>query len=233
MIWAAAAVHLFTALGAVAAFFAALAVIELDAGRMFGWLALALFIDGIDGTFARAVAVRQRLPRFSGDSLDLIVDYVTYVFVPVLALVHLGKLQGRIGLMLAAGALLSSLYHFSDAESKDAAYRFIGFPALWNLVAFCVFVFELDPGATALMSLLCIILTFVPLPWVHPLRVRALRRTSIGIFSAAWFAGLAVLYAGLPGPSWARWVLGLSLVYGLGLTAYWTWKENITSNAGR
>lgn len=222
MIWAAAAVHLFTALGAVAAFFAAIATYTHDAEGLFFWLAVALLIDGIDGTFARAVGVRERLPRYSGETLDLVVDFVTYVFVPVLALIVWGKLEGHLGMVLAAGALLSSLYHFADNESKDAEYRFVGFPALWNLVAFYVFAFGLGPVATAILSALCIVGAFLPMPWVHPLRVRTLRGVTLAVMAAGTLAGISVLYHGFPASGWAEAVLLSSAIYGLALTFYWT-----------
>lgn len=225
MIWAAAAVHAFTALGAVAALFATLAVIELNPERLFFWLAVALFIDGIDGTFARAVGVRERLPRFSGETLDLVVDYVTYVFVPVLALLAWGKLAGTPGMVIAAGALLSSLYHFADTESKDAAYRFRGFPALWNVVAFYVFALGLSSSQTAVVALLCIAGAFLPLPWVHPLRVKTLRGLTLGVLIAGSIAGAYALHAGLPAPLPAQLVLSAAAIYALGLTVYWTISE--------
>src|SRR5436305_12231867 len=86
MVWPAALVTRFTALGAVCALFATRAVLAGAWEQVFAWLGLALFIDGADGTFARMANVSTKLPRFSGDRLDMIVDYVTYVFVPVLAL---------------------------------------------------------------------------------------------------------------------------------------------------
>lgn len=226
---AAAAVHLFTALGAVAAFFATLAAIDRNVDSLFFWLAVALFIDGVDGTFARAVKVHDRLPRFSGETLDLVVDYVTYVFVPVLALVLWDKLAGPLGQALAVGALLSSLYHFADTESKDGAYRFIGFPALWNVVAFYVFVFELSSDVTALATVICIVTAFLPLPFAHPLRVTFLRRLTLAVLAAGSFAGAALLFQGFPAARWMQWVLGLAAAYGLGLTVYWTVIERLKS----
>lgn len=225
MIWAAAAVHAFTACGAVAAMFAAFAIFDHNAERVFFWLAVALFIDGIDGTFARAVGVRQRLPRYSGEILDLVVDYVTYVFVPVLALVAWQKLAGSAGIVLAAGALLSSLYHFADTESKDADYRFLGFPALWNVVAFYVFALGLSPGQTAILSAVCIAGAFYPVPWPHPLRVKMLRPLTLAILVAGSAAGMYALYTGLPAGPGTRTVLVLSALYALALTLYWTVAE--------
>ena len=145
---AAASVHLFTALGAVCGLLAALAAFDGAWEEMFAWLGIALVIDGIDGTFARLTHVEERLPRFSGERLDLVVDYVTYVFVPALALVRAGYLSGTIGLAFAAAILLSSLYHFSDLASKGEDYSFVGFPAVWNLVAFYIFALSLPAWVT-------------------------------------------------------------------------------------
>ena len=153
MAWPAALVHLFTALGAVCALFATRAVLAGAWEQVFAWLGLALLIDGIDGTFARMANVSAKLPRFSGDRLDLIVDYVTYVFVPSLALLQAGYLSGGFGVMLASLILLSSLFHFSDTESKSDDHCFIGFPAIWNIVAFYVFAFQIPTWATSLLVL--------------------------------------------------------------------------------
>jgi phosphatidylcholine synthase len=210
---AAAGVHLFTALGAVCGLLAALAVFDGTWERMFAWLGLALFIDGIDGVFARLTKVEERLPRFSGERLDLVVDYVTYVFVPALALVHAGFLDGPLGLVLAAAILLSSLFHFSDLASKGDDYSFIGFPAVWNLVAFYLFAFGLPQWASFVVVGACVVLTFVPMRWVHPLRVVRLRLLTLTVTLGWSVAAIATVWQGFP----AR---GLSLVMLAGAAAY-------------
>src|SRR5258708_14958079 len=149
--WPAALVHLFTALGAVCGLLATRAVFAGAWEQAFVWLGLALIVDGIDGTFARMADVSTKLPRFSGDRLDMVVDYVTYVFVPALALSQAGYLGGEaLGVMLASLILLSSLFHFSDTESKSDDHCFVGFPAIWNIVAFYVFAFHMPVWAVAL-----------------------------------------------------------------------------------
>ena len=210
---AAASVHLFTALGAVCGLLAALAVFDSAWERVFAWLGLALFIDGIDGSFARLTKVEERLPRFSGERLDLVVDYVTYVFVPALALVHAGFLDGPLGLVLAAAILLSSLFHFSDLASKGDDYSFIGFPAVWNLVAFYLFAFGLPQWASFVVVGACVVLTFVPMRWVHPLRVVRLRLLTLAVTLGWSVAAIATVWGGFP----AR---GLSLVMLAGAAAY-------------
>ena len=214
-------VHVFTALGSVCALFAALAIPHGDWVGMFFWLGVALFIDGIDGTFARMVDVDTRLPRFSGETLDLVIDYVTYVFVPVLALLAAGHLTGTLGEALAAGILLSSLFHFSDNGSKDEEKSFVGFPAIWNVVAFYIFVFSPDWQVSAAIIAICTILTFVPWRWVHPLRVVRMRPITLAV-TLIWSISAAVaVWQGLTTADFAvKAALIVAAIYAVGL-ALW------------
>jgi phosphatidylcholine synthase len=217
--WAAALVHVFTALGAVCALLATLSAISGAWEAVFGWLGVAFLIDGIDGTLARRAKVLGRLPRFSGERLDLVIDYLTYVFVPALALLQAGFLRGVWGTALAALILLSALFHFADTESKAADHSFIGFPAVWNIVAFHVFAFALPPWAVSSLVLACAALAFVPLKWVHPMRTTRLRPVTIAA-SAAWgLAAVAVLWSGFPAGLWTGGILLLTATYGIALTA--------------
>jgi phosphatidylcholine synthase len=215
---AAASVHLFTALGAVCGLFAALAAFDGAWERMFVWLGVALIIDGIDGTFARMAHVEERLPRFSGERLDLVVDYVTYVFVPALALLRAGYLTGTCGLIVAALILLSSLYHFSDLASKGEDYSFIGFPAIWNVVALYVFVLSPPSWLTYTVLIALVVLTFVPMPWVHPMRVKHLQAVTLAVTAAWAVAAIAAVWHGFPAPLWTQIVLVAAALYLSGLT---------------
>jgi phosphatidylcholine synthase len=214
---AAGAVHAFTALGVVCALMAVMAILDQAWERVFVWLGLALLIDGIDGTFARYVDVTRRLPRISGDRLDQVVDYVTYVLVPVLALLQAGYLVGTWGLILAALILLSSLYHFADLGNKSADHSFVGFPAIWNLVAFYFFAFGLERWLVAVVVLVCVALTFVPMRWVHPLRVTRLRPVTL-LLTLCWaIAGAWTLWYGFPAPPAAQTLLAGVGLYGVAL----------------
>ena len=196
--WPAILVHLFTALGVVCALFATRAVLAGAWEEVFVWLGLALIVDGVDGTFARMVDIKVRLPRFSGEQLDLVVDYVTYVFVPALAMLQAGYLQGAFGVLLASLILLSSLFHFADTNSKTADHCFIGFPAVWNIVAFYVFAFQMPSWVVTTLVLACVVLTFVPMRWAHPLRTLLLWPVTLAA-TALWCvaAGLTV-WSGFP-----------------------------------
>ena len=218
MRFAAALVHMFTALGAVCALLATLALLEGAYERMFWWLGLAFFIDGVDGTFARAVDVTRQLPRFSGERLDLVVDYLTYVFVPVLALLRAGFLSGATGLVFASAILLSALFHFSDLASKGEDNSFVGFPAIWNIVAFYLFAFATAPLVSAVVVVACIVLTFVPWPWVHPARALRLRALNIAVTALWCLAAAAILYYGFPATAPMRAVLLAVAVYGMSLS---------------
>ena len=210
-----ALVHVFTASGIVTALFATYAVLAGEYTTAFAWLGLALFIDGIDGTFARWLEVGRRLPRFSGEKLDLVVDYVTYVFVPVLALVQSRILIGAPGQVLACGILMSSLYHFSDTASKTEDHCFVGFPAIWNIVTFYLFAFPLPRWVTYLLIGLCIALTFVPMRWLHPLRVERLLWLNIAATLVwCWGAGVTLL-AGFPATGWSAMALIAVAIYGV------------------
>lgn len=214
------AVHIFTGLGAVCALMAVEALMVADWPRMFLWLGIAFLIDGVDGPIARAVEVKRNLPRFSGERIDLVIDYLTYVFVPALALLMAGRLPDGVGHLLVAAILLSSLFHFADVESKSDDLSFVGFPAIWNILAFYVFALGLGPGVTAALVALCVALTFVPLHWVHPVRVLALRPLTLTLTLAWSAAALWSVLAGFPAPGLAQVVLVAAAAYGLGLSLW-------------
>ncbi len=216
--WSAVLVHVFTALGVACALLATRAALAGAWEEVFFWLGVALAIDGVDGTFARLVEVSSRLPRFSGERLDLVIDYITYVFVPALALLQAGYLPGGFGVVLASLILMSSLFHFADTESKTDDHCFVGFPAIWNVVAFYIFAFQLSAGASAVLVLACVALTIVPLRWGHPMRTPFLKPLTLTL-SALWMiAAGATLWSGFPAGFYAKAVLAVVAVYGVGIT---------------
>lgn len=218
------AVHLLTGLGAVCALLAVEAAMTQAWPRVFLWLGIAFLIDGIDGPIARAVDVRQNLPRFSGERIDLVIDYLTYVFVPAFVLLAAGRLPESLAHGLAAFILLSSLFHFSDLESKSSDLAFVGFPAIWNILAFYVFALDIGPWVTAALILACIIATFVPLHWVHPVRVTPLRPLTL-VLTVLWSgAALVTVMEDFPAAAWAQTTFMLVALYGLALSAWLSLK---------
>jgi phosphatidylcholine synthase len=180
-------VHVLTASGAA---FALLALVAAIGGRwpqMFGWLAVALFVDGIDGALARRLKAAEALPRFSGDTLDLVVDFLGYVLVPALAIATGGLLPPSLALAAAAAILISSAIYFADTSMKTEHWYFRGFPAVWNLIAFYLFLLRPEPYVALAIVVAFVALTFMPVLFIHPLRVKRWRPLNIaltGIWSA-------------------------------------------------
>ena len=176
---AAFSVHIFTACGAACALLALIAAVQSDWSQMFAWLGAALVIDGLDGTFARRFRVAELLPRWSGEVLDLVVDVLTYVFVPAYAIVASGLLPGRLAIPLGLVIIITGTLYFADRRMKTSDNYFRGFPALWNLAAFYLLLLKPAPWlAAALVTVLCA-LTFVPVHFLHPVRIARWRVLNI------------------------------------------------------
>src|SRR6476646_6330878 len=141
----AAAVHLRTATGAAFALLALVAAAQADWRWMFIWLGVALIVDSIDGPLARRFSVTRVLPRWSGERLDLIVDFLTYVMVPAFALSQADLLPPPWRFPAGIAIVVSSLFHRADQESKTKEGYFVGFPAIWNVVGLYLFAFQPSP----------------------------------------------------------------------------------------
>ena len=197
---AAFAVHIFTACGAACALLALLAAVAAHWPAMFLWLGLALLIDGVDGTFARRLRVAEVLPRWSGEVLDLVVDITTYVFVPAYALAASGLLPWPIAVPLGLIVVVTGALYFADRRMKTADHYFRGFPALWNVAVFYLFVLKLPAWLAAAVVVALAVLTFAPVHFVHPMRVAHLRvLTAAALVIWALLAFVAVIKNLAPG----------------------------------
>ena len=217
----ATAVHAFTAAGAALGLLALLAASDGAWATAFAWLGAALIVDGADGPMARRIGVKRILPRFSGDALDKIIDYLTYVAVPAFMVASGPVVPEALRLPLATVIMMTSLYHFSDKESKTADGYFVGFPANWNFVVLYCFVLAIPPALAASIIVLCALLTFVPFRYVHPLRVIRLRPVTLCVCAIWGIAAAVAIAGGFPasGPVQAIFVLSAIYVVALGLTA--------------
>ena len=173
------------------------AAIERDFAICFAWLGLALFIDGIDGTLARAAKVHETAARIDGVVLDLVVDFLTYVLVPVIALWRSDLMPTPVAFWLGLVVTLASTLYFADTHMKTKDHWFRGFPALWNIAVLYLFVLRLPWMLSAALLVLGTVAMFVPVVFVHPLRVVKLRIVTIGV-TILWFAlASAALVQGL------------------------------------
>lgn len=182
---AAFAVHIFTALGAGLALIALLEAVREHWAAMFGWLGAALVIDALDGPIARRLDVARLQPNWSGDVLDLVVDFVTYVFVPAYAITASGLLLPLAAPLLGAAIAVTGALYFADRRMKAADNHFRGFPGLWNLAAFYLFLLRWPPALSSLVVAILIALTFAPFHVVHPIRVKRLRWLTLSLI-AVW-----------------------------------------------
>ncbi len=201
---AALAVHIFTASGAALGLLALERAVARDFPAMFGWLALALFVDGIDGTLARMAHVKEHASRFDGELLDLVVDFLTYVIVPVVALWQSGLLlpvPGSVTLLILTTA--SALY-FANKRMKTADHWFRGFPAIWNVVAIYVLAFPLPGWIICVLLLVFTLLMFMPVYFVHPMRVQKWRVLTNAVGAVWCVCAALVINDNLSGPAYAR-----------------------------
>ncbi len=172
---AAFSVHIFTAFGGAVALLAMLEAVREHWAAMFQWLGVALIIDAIDGPIARRLNVKHIQPNWSGDVLDLVVDFVTYVFVPAYAIVSSGLLLPVAAPLLGIAIVVTSALYFADLRMKADDNHFRGFPALWNAAAFYLFLLHWPPLLSTLLVTVLVVLTFVPIHVLHPVRVVRLR----------------------------------------------------------
>lgn len=210
---AALSVHLLTATGAVFAMLAMLAAVEGKWDLMFLWLVVAFFVDGIDGPLARRYHVQANAPEFDGVLLDLIIDYLTYVFIPAFALFSSGLMAGWTGWFAIIVITFASAMYFADTRMKTKDNSFSGFPACWNMVVLVIF--ALEPNfwvSLGLVSALAVAM-FLPLKFVHPVRTARWRAITLPV-AVAWtvFGGWAA-WVGFHPESLAHWGLVATSIY--------------------
>lgn len=206
-------VHLLTATGAVLAMLAMLAAVEGKWSLMFLWLVVALLVDGVDGPLARRYHVKTMWPTYDGVLLDLIIDYLTYVFIPAFALFRSGLLPGWTGWCAIIVITYASVIYFVDTRMKTKDNSFAGFPACWNMVVLVLF--ALEPNFYLMLAVIVALAVtmFTNLKFIHPVRTERWQTLSLTV-ALAWvgFAGWAAWVDFAPG-SLAHWGLAATSVY--------------------
>ena len=205
------AVHAFTTCGIVLGFLALVAVLKNDPVAAFMWLGLALFVDGVDGTLARKARVLEYTPNVDGRTLDNVIDFFTYVAVPALMVYWFNMtpvnfiFSGQTWSLISAAAIMAvSCYTFANVGMKSDDYYFVGFPALWNVVVLYFFVLQSGPIANFITVAFLCVLTFVPIKFVHPLRVTDWREITIPM-TVLWAAlSLSLIIQAKDRSDWGR-----------------------------
>ena len=209
-------VHLLTATGAVFAMLAMLAAVDARWDLMFLWLVVAFFVDGIDGPLARHYDVKKNAAEFDGVLLDLIIDYLTYVFIPAFALFKSGLMDGWTGLFAIILITFTSVMYFADTRMKTKDNSFSGFPGCWNMLVLVIFALEPNFWVSLALVTILAVAMFLPLKFVHPVRTERWRVVTLPV-AIAWtfFAGWAA-WVDFHAESWAHWGLVITSVYLLG-----------------
>lgn len=210
-------VHVLTALGAALGFLALQAVFTGDLTQAFVWLGVALVVDAVDGPLARRFEVKSRAKRYDGALLDLVVDFVTYVFVPAAMLLRPEVMAQPYGVIAGLAVTLASALYFADTGMKTDDWWFRGFPAVWNIVVFYVVAFAPPAWLALAVILIATALMFLPVVFVHPVRVRRWRGPTLAMLGIWGLAAAATLWQGMVPDLWSKAGLALAACYFVGL----------------
>ncbi len=236
-------VHAFTTSGIVLGFLALVSVLKNDAVAAFMWLGLALFVDGVDGTLARRARVSEYTPNFDGASLDLVIDFFTYVAVPALMIYWFNMVPAPFlfsastwSLICAALIMAVSCYTFANVGMKSFDYYFVGFPAIWNVVVLYFYLFNTGWLVNLITILALSVLTFVPIKFVHPLRVTLWRNITIPM-TVLWAALTLSLVISGRNPDYSDWIykiqLGLFALASLYFAGISLWRTFVLGDKGQ
>ena len=206
-------VHLFTATGAIWAVLALLAAVDGDWSTMFVWLIVAMVVDGIDGPLARRYRVKDNWPTYDGVAMDLMVDYITWIFIPAFALFKSGLLPGWTGWVCTIAIVFGSILYMADTRMKTKDNSFAGFPACWNMLVLVLF--ALKPSYWVILALVIALTVamFLPVKFIHPVRTERWRALSLPMMGAGVVFALWAIGVDFHPQSWALWGLVVSSVW--------------------
>lgn len=214
------AVHLLTASGAALAFLAATAAADGAWTTVFLCLGIALIVDGIDGPLARRLHVKETIPWFDGAALDFVVDYANYVFVPAIVLASNGLMSQPLSTAMGILVAVVGALYFADKRMKTPDQAFRGFPAVWNGLVYVLVIYRLPELVTAAIVLVTAVLTFSPIEFIHPVRVRRLRPLTLFVTFLWAILAILTLAADLkPGP-FVSVALAVASIYLAGIGAF-------------
>lgn len=222
-------VHLLTASGAVFAMLALLEAANGDWSMMFLWLVVAFAVDGVDGPLARKTNVKTNAPRLDGELLDLIIDYLTYVFIPAFALFQSGLLTGWTGWLAIIVITFMSAVYFADTRMKTSDYSFSGFPACWNMAILVFFAIKPSTWIILFFVIILAIAMLLPIKFVHPFRTERWRTITLPAAFAWTFFALWAAWVDFDPDSWAHWGLIVSSLWllGAGIAQQIIYKERL------
>lgn len=227
------AIHALTASGVVLGLFGIVAVLDGDAKAALLWLVAAQVLDGVDGPLARAYNVRSFAPRVDGYVLDLVVDYVTTVVIPVAFLYQFRLLPPDVSLLLCGLVLFTAALWFARTDMVTTDHWFNGFPATWNLIIPPLFLLESPTWVNALVVVAFCALTLSNVKFVHPVQVSSDRPVTLAV-TVAWLAAMTALIVLYPSsPGWLEALLVIGPLYHTWITVRRTRQHSLDEQTTR
>lgn len=218
-------VHILTASGVLLGTMALLALIDNNPVACLLWLGAAMMVDGFDGTLARKYEVKTILPYFDGSTLDMVIDYLTWAFIPALFIYYFIELPTGFSLLAVFIILLSSMFCFCNTNMKSQDNYFVGFPAAWNIAAAYFYILDLPPWLTFAAIIVLAILTVTQMKFLHPFRVRKFMPLNI-VVTLVWCLCATFLILSSPEhDAWALWGWGIASIYFFGMCLWRTAQE--------
>lgn len=215
-------VHAFTALGAITGLFALAAILDGRIGQGLIWLIICQVLDGFDGPIARRLDVKTHAPQINGQTLDLVIDYVTCVVIPVILMIQLEILPPGWEIFIAGLIFFTSALWFARSDQESDDFWFNGFPASWNLVIPSFIILEISHTLIIVISILFSIAQLTNLKFPHLIRVRTLRPLTL-FLATIYFSTLAFLSFVFPdGPDALKPILAIAPVYIISLVIWRT-----------
>ncbi|WP_447555126.1 phosphatidylcholine synthase [Vreelandella sp. EE22] len=217
--------HALTASGVLLGTMALLALIDDNPVACLLWLGAAMLVDGFDGTLARKYEVKTILPHFDGSTLDMVIDYLTWAFIPALFIYYFIELPAGTHLLAMFIILLSSIFCFCNVNMKSQDNYFVGFPAAWNIAGATFYILDLAPFVTLAAIIGLAALTVTRMKFLHPFRVRKFMPLNIAV-TLVWCACATSLVLTSPQHAdWALWGWGAASVYFAGMCVWRTAQE--------
>ena len=179
-------IHLLTCSGLVAGFLSLINVFENNQAGAFLWLGVALIIDAIDGSLARKFEVAKNVKNIDGKMLDSVIDFFNYIIIPSIMIYWFDIVPMYFEIVIPLIILVISAISYSNNNLMSSDNFYKGFPCIWNILLLYIYFFDFNSMTNLFLISFCIILKFIPLKYVHPLRVKKYKIQST-IFMALWF----------------------------------------------
>ena len=179
-------IHFLTCSGLIAGFISLINIFENNQVEAFLWLGVALIIDAIDGSLARKFEVSKNVKNIDGKMLDSVIDFFNYIIIPSIMIYWFDIVPMYFEIVIPSIILVISAISYSNNNLMSLDNFYKGFPCIWNILLLYIYFFDFNSITNLFLISFCIILKFIPLKYVHPLRVKKYKIQSI-IFMALWF----------------------------------------------